>query len=156
VHFYDLNAVPATCPKCSHAFDPSVSVRAKRKTAKRAASDVEIAISPAMLAEKKNAHAIRKQKKDASEEDGGEGVGGLMEMEDMDEVEALHELSELEEMEESSVNEDDVDEEALIEELDTGGNAIIGNVEDEEAIAFVEEIGEDGPVESAKKKKAKK
>ncbi len=152
--FYDLNAVPATCPKCGHAFDPSVSVRARRKTVKRAASESETMLSPALLAEKKNAQASKKQKKEMVEDDGGEGVGELIEIEDVDEMDALHELSELEEMEETSVNEDDADEEALIEDLDTGDNVIVGNVEDEEAIAF--EDGEEESAQGSKKKKSKK
>ena len=153
--FYDLKAVPAVCPKCDNKFDPAVAVRAKRKTAKRAANEEEIVLQPTILATKKNASA-KKQKKEMMDDDTGDGVGELMEIDDVDDIESLHELSELEEMEDTSINEDDADEEALIEELDTGDNVIVGNVEDEEAIAFVQEISDDEQNDGLKKKKTKK
>lgn len=155
VAFYDLKAVPAVCPKCNHKFDPSVAVRAKRKTAKRSANEEDVVLQPTILAAKKSVSG-KKQKKEITDDDTGDGVGELMEMDDADDIESLHELSELEEMEETLVNEDDADEEALIEELNTGENGIVENVEDEEAIAFVREISDEEQADHIKKKKTKK
>ncbi|HEU5047144.1 MAG TPA: FYDLN acid domain-containing protein [Rickettsiales bacterium] len=153
VPFYDLNHNPASCPKCGNEFDPTVAARAKRKAGKRNAKDedMETQGGPAL----KQGASGRKMKKKMDDDDVGDGIGELMEIEDVDDIENLHELSELEEVEENSINEDDADEEALIEELDTGDNVIVENVEDEEAMVLVQEI-EDEEQEAAISSKKKK
>lgn len=156
VDFYDLNHAPAVCPKCKTSFDPSLTARSKRKVAKRSASEeaAENAALQAAIAKKAQTMG-KKQKKSESDEEDGDNIG-LMEMEEADDIENLHELSELEEMEEELINEDDADEEAIIEELDTGDNVIVGNVEDEEAMEFVKEISDEEQSTGTKKKKSKK
>ena len=153
VAFYDLNKTPATCPKCQHSFDQSVLVKPKRKAGKKAVDEKAIAIAKA--AALKKIAAGKKSKKDTDEDDVGKSIGELMEMDDADDIENIHEFSELEEMEEESANEDDADEEALIEDLDTGDNVIVEDVEDEEA-EFAKQSGEEEKEEVAKKKKKKK
>lgn len=160
-HFYDLNRHPATCPKCNKQFDPAVAVRVKRKPAKRAAPEENtMALQKALLAKKKLAGA-KKQGKKGDAEEGADGIGELMEVDETDDVETLHELSELEEMEPTpTTNEDDADEEALIEDLDTGGRVIVGSVEEEEdgLVQDGEDEQESGKkaAKSVKKKKKKK
>jgi len=151
-HFYDLNKSPAICPKCKHTFDPAAVVRAKRKTARREAPEVnKEQVASTILAQKKPV-LRNKEAKRAEVEEGG--IGDIAEMEDVDDIESLQELSELEEMEEAPVSGDDADDESIIGELDKGGKALVGNVEEEEASALVKEIG-DEEQESATGKKEK-
>lgn len=154
VAFYDLNHHPATCPKCGTKFDPAVAARAKRKTAKRVAVKEEEFEANDGLSVRASLSASKKQKKKLEDGDVGDNIGELMEIEDVDDIESLHELSELEEVEENVVNEDDADEEALIEDIGTSNNVIVGNVEDEEAIAL-EALG-DEEVDTGRVKKKKK
>lgn len=153
VPFYDLNHNPASCPKCGNEFDPAVAARAKRKAGKRSTKDDDAQMLTGSSL--KSSGLSGKKLKKTDDDDVGDGIGELMEIEDVDDIENLHELSELEEVEENSINEDDADEEALIEELDTGDNTIVENVEDEEAIALVREIEdeEQETISSSKKKK---
>jgi len=151
-NFYDLNQLPATCPKCSHHFDPTVVARVKRKSAKRDLPEEKTDIAPAALAPKKMAP---KKKEKSDDEVPGDNLGDVAEIEDVDDIENLQDLSELEEMEDTSVNEDDVDEEALIEDLNTGKNGIISNVEDEEEIEIDEDAEEESESSGSKKKPAR-
>jgi len=154
-HFYDLNKVPAACPKCKHQFDPTVLVRPRRKAAKRELSEQTMQqVTATILASKKPAQAKKKDKKQLEAEGAGEGISEIAEMEDVDDVENLQELSELEEIEENPVNEDDADDSTIIDELDTGGKKLVENVEEEEAKVLGEEIEEEKQ-SSATKKKAK-
>lgn len=156
VAFYDLNHHPATCPKCGNKFDPVAAARVKRKTAKRAVTKEDEFEVQDGLGAKQSLSSSKKQKKKIDADDVGDGIGELMEIEDVDDIESLHELSELEEVEENPVNEDDADEEALIEELDTGNNVIVGNIEDEEAIAFVHDMADADEEQDAGRLKKKK
>jgi uncharacterized protein (TIGR02300 family) len=157
-HFYDLNKVPAACPKCKHQFDPAILVRARRKAAKREApKENKAEVTATILAAKKVSIPKKKDKKqlEAEAEGAGEGIGDIAEIEDVDDIENLQELSELEEMEESSANEDDTDDETIIEDLNTDGKAIVGNVEEEEAKALGKEIEEEDVESLPKKNKPK-
>lgn len=136
VFFYDLNKNPAHCPKCSHQFEPATPVRAKRKS-KRVEADVDtskkhITILPMIKKDGK------KDKKNMDVEDAGEDI---VELED--DGDGLQELSELEEREEELVNEDDADDETLMDDLPTGEKALVGNVEEEEASALINELDEE-------------
>lgn len=157
-HFYDLNKQPVSCPKCKHTFDPTVATRAKRKTLRREEpKEKKEIIHATVLANKKQ--PVRKKEKKETEKEGSEegGISDIAEIEDVDDIESLQELSELEEREEVTVNEDDADDEAIIGELGTGEKVLVANVEEEEATALNEEIGEDEGESSAwKKKKSKK
>ncbi len=155
VHFYDLNKMPVSCPKCAHEFDPSVVARAKRKPVRREAPEAKKdAVVATVLAARKPA-ARKKDKKEADMEGTADGgISDIAELEDVDDIESLKELSELEEMEEVPVNGDDADDEAIIDDLGTGGKALVGNVEEEEASALGEELDEEEE-ESAPRKKTK-
>lgn len=158
-HFYDLNKTPATCPKCGHSFDPAVVVRGKRKPARREAPEAKAEIIATVLAQKTPSLRKKTAKGTDAEPAAEGGIGDIAEMEDVDDIENLQELSELEEMEDVPVNEDDADDEAIIEELNTGGKALVGNVEEEEASVLVKEMEEEEQKSSAAKKakpKAKK
>jgi hypothetical protein len=153
-----LNKLPATCPKCNHEFDPTVVVRAKRKPARREIPESKKdVVVPTVLASKKPP-VRRKDAKNADEQRAGEGgIGDIAEMEEVDDIESLRDLSELEEREEPPVSGDDTDDEAIIEELDAGDKTIVGNIEEEEASALVEEIDDDAREPAkAKKEKSKK
>ena len=154
-HFYDLNKLPAVCPKCKHSFDPAAAVRAKRKPARREAPEgKKDALVPTVLASKK-IPTRKKDPKDIDNERAGEGgIGDIAEIEDADDIESLRDLSELEEREETPVNSDDADDEALIGELNAGEKALVGNVEEEEASVLVEELEEE-EAETSSREKAK-
>lgn len=156
VHFYDLNKTPAVCPKCSHQFDPTLVMRAKRKSPKREAPEGKKEEILATILAKKISPAKKKDKKqaDADMEAGSGGLSDIAEIEDVDDIENLQDLSELEEIEESSVNGDDTDDEAIIEELNTGEKALVENVEDEEAKAHKDDLSDEED-ESVSKKKLK-
>ncbi len=147
-NYYDLNKSPAICPKCTHQFDPASLVRSKKKAVRRSAED-EAAIRKA--AAKKD----ELQKKKKSSDDGDVDGHDIEEMEDMDSMDDVDELNKLEEDEDEQLAEDDADEEAIIEELDTGGKTLVDNIEEEEAQALVDEI-EDERNESRKPAKPKK
>jgi len=149
-HFYDLNKTPATCPKCNHHFDPAALVRTKRKITKRDAPEEKKAhILPTILAKKA---ASKKKDKKQVDEDTGDNMGDVAEMEDVDDIENLQGISELEEMAaEQPLNEDDADDESIIEELNAGDKGLVGNVEEEEAEALIEELDEDDQESSLKK-----
>ena len=137
-HFYDLNKVPSTCPKCEHAFDPNSQTKARRKSTRRDTSeDKGNEIMATILPGKKAASAKKSPSKDndRSEDD----IGDMVTIEDAEDLDSLEELSELEEIEETPVNEDDADEEALIEDMEEGDQVLVETVEDEEA----EELEED-------------
>lgn len=150
-HFYDLNKLPATCPKCGHTFDPTVVVRAKRKTVRREPLEAKTEISASMPALKK---AVKKDPKE--EVDGGDD-SDIVQIEDGDDLENLQELSELEEIEEKPANSDDADDESIIEELGEGdGKGLVGNVEEEEANALSEELSDEEKEGSTAKNTSKK
>jgi len=129
VAFYDLKKSPATCPKCGAEFDPATEIKTKRKLVKKSADETN----------SNSKISAKKPPQDLDDEIERKTLSDLIEIDDLDSLENLDELSELEEMEEETINdEDDADDEALIEELDTGGNDLINNIEDEEALAFEE------------------
>lgn len=155
-HFYDLNKLPARCPKCKHEFDPTAVTRVKRKTARRAAPETaNVPVASTVLAQKKRP-TRKNETKTADAEVAEGGIGDIAEMEDVDDIESLQELSELEEREEPPVSGDDTDDEAIIEELNAEGKALVGNVEEEEAKALVREIEEEKQEPAATKKAKKK
>ena len=151
VAFYDLNKNPALCPKCGNKFDPMAIVKSKRRSTKRGnEEESQVNLQSSILPSRKSSSA----KGDHVEDDMADNLNDIMEISDMDDIDNLDELSEIDEIEENSINEDDADEEALIEDLDTGNKNIIGNVEDEEAIALDREIEEEE--ENNRKTKKKK
>ncbi len=155
-HFYDLNKVPASCPKCHHEFNPALLVRPKRKPARREASDAQkdVVVS-SVLAQKKG--GARKKDKEADRDGApGGGISDIAEMVEVDDLENLQELSELEEREEVAANDDDADDETIIEDLDTRGKTLVGNVEEEEANVLGEELVDEEETTAAKKGKDKK
>ena len=143
-HFYDLNKLPAVCPKCKREFDPAVVVRAKRKPPRREAPESKKDnLTPTVLAAKKPMPKKKDVKEIDSERVGEGGMNDIAEMEDVDDIDSLRELSELEEREEPPVNSDDADDEAIIDELNTGDKTLVANIEEEEASALVEELDEE-------------
>ena len=141
VNFYDLKKHPATCPKCEHEFDPEIALK-KRKIGKKELlkDDVIVKKSP-------------KNRDDIEDDLGGDVINDIIEIDDSDDIESLQELSELEQVEEEQINdEDDADDEALIEELDTGGNNLVGDVEEEEAMSLEEDEENESPAQNKKRK----
>ena len=129
-HFYDLNKMPAVCPKCKHEFDPTAAVRAKRKATRREAPEAKKEVIMAtVLAQKKQASRKKDAKELSSERADEGGISDIAEMEDVDDIENLQDLSELEEREEVPVNGDDADDETIIEDLGAGEKVLVGNVE---------------------------
>ncbi len=144
--FYDLGKTPATCPKCQHEFTPAVAVsRAKRKVAKNAEPESQKITAALPLAKKV------KEKKFVDTEGAGEDIVEIEDGEDN-----LAELSELEEREEEVVHGDDADDESIIEDLGDGEKTIVGNVEEEEASALVDELEDENEADKKKPSPKKK
>ena len=142
VNFYDLKKHPATCPKCGNEFDPEIALK-KRKINKKELLKDEVII-------KKNP----KNRAELEDDLGGDVISDIIEIDDADEIESLQEFSELEQIEEEQINdEDDADDEALIEELDTGGNNLVGDIEEEEAMSLEDDVDEDSSYSASKKRK---
>jgi hypothetical protein len=150
--------MPVTCPKCQHHFDPAALNRGRKKAVKREQPVEKNIPSPSsVLAGKKSGASKGLATRVLEDDDGaGDDMGTIAEIEDVDDLESLKELSELEEMESTPVNEDDADEEAIIDDLETGDKAIVGDIEEEEAKAIEDEFDEDElPVKPAKGSKSK-
>jgi len=130
--FYDLNKLPAICPKCAYSFDPA-SVKVKRRHSRKSANETEENdVQSVSLSQRKNG-----ARQIDSDED--ELADNLMELDEGDDIDNLQEIAEIDDIEETHTNEDDADEEALIEELDTAGNNIIGDIQEEEELALERE-----------------
>jgi hypothetical protein len=146
--------MPVTCPKCEHSFDPTIVARAKRKPVRREAPEGKKDVVLASVLATRKPGARKKDKKSSDDEGSEGGIGAIAEMEDMDDIENLKDLSELEEMEETPVNQDDADDEAIIENMNTGDKPLVGNVEDEENAMGDEDEEEDEAPRSLTQKKA--
>lgn len=135
-HFYDLKKNPATCPKCQHQFDPAVAVKSKKRLIKKAE---ELAQESKTAALARKAEIQKKKKLD----DEDSPAHDIEELDDMDDLGDVDELNELEDAEDEQLSEDDADDEAIIDELDTGDEKLVNDVEEEEAESLVEEIEEE-------------
>lgn len=118
--FYDLNASPVVCPKCSKVFSEKVKpapkklpkvVAAKKVLPVSLAGDDDVAIAEL------------------------EGLGGVAELEELDDFDAdMEELQEVEEHHEDpevSVNSDDAEDEMFIDELSDNGMHLVDDLEEE-------------------------
>jgi len=118
--FYDLNASPIKCPKCSAVF----SEKAKPAPKKLAKVTAPKKAAPVSLAGEDDV--------DLGEL---EGMGGVAELEELDEFDAdMEELQEVEEHHEDpevSVDSDDAEDEMFIDELSENGMHLVDELEEE-------------------------
>lgn len=140
--FYDLGKMPAQCPKCSHKFDPTVVLRARRRGGRATAESDAAKDALKIKAE------IKKPK--VSKLIDGVDLEGFEELE----VEAEEDIEEMEEMDDIDVIED-------IEKIDSSPDEpmdddIIMENGDDNLVDTIEEDIEEEEDDPKPKKKLKK
>lgn len=114
--FYDLNADPASCPKCGTKMKTASNVAARAKSHK--------------VASPKKPKRVKVEE----EMDTLAGMGGVVELEELDEfdddLEHLEEVEDHQEEPEKDINSDDADDDMFIGAEDKG--ILIDNLEEDE------------------------
>lgn len=150
--FYDLNKIPAKCPKCAHSYDPTVQPRARR--ARRTAADNPLDNEDLLVQHmaKTKTPVKAKKPKDEEEIEGFDAIEPTVE-EEMDDIEDIDQLEELDDIEDGD---EKLDDDITLEDEDVGGETLIDDVDEEIEAEEAELVAEEAQAsaKSSKKKAA--
>ncbi len=138
--FYDLNQLPAICPKCNASFDPAAMLKPRRGRSRKFSNvTTEADTDESVITNIMN-------KATASKKAGAmEGMKGGDALEDSEEIEDFETIDEIESIDGSETKGDDGDEDVIMEEFGVKGSELVDDVDEDEVEEVEEEDAEDAP-----------